>query len=417
MKSFGQAMRNSLPAIGLGLIAIFGATSVAVVQAPPAMAQPKASKEFAEALNAANAAFGARKYSEAIQKADAAMTHATNNQQKGYVEQIRAGSYCALNNYAQCIAAIEKARAAGGVPGPVNANYDKQLVTAYEKTGQAAKAIAQLKANVTKYGGTADELSYIAKAELAAGRHAEAIKFAKQAIQKSSAKPVPFNILLNAYDATGNKAEFYNTLESAAKIFKTETYWRPFIERARSEPQYRSNDAALDVFRALDAAGVKLSDADKFEWGKQALSRGLAIEAEAVWAPLFKAGKFGGASDKSKDTNLRSYAGAQAEAKADRGGALKADETVAAQAPSGLQYADLGQSYVGAGDYTKAIDMFQKALAKGKLDDGAMDLVRLRLGIAQFRANKKADAVKTWQSIKSTNGSAWLARSWIAIAK
>jgi len=416
MKSFGQAMRNSLPAIGLGLIATFGAVGVAIVQAPPAIAQ-KASKEFAENMNAASAAYGARRYAEALQKLDAASPHASNNQQKSVIEQVRVGVYCAQNNHVQCIASIEKARSLGNLPAGAAQNYDKLLVTAYEKSGQAAKAMTQLKANVTKYGGTADELSYIAKAELAAGRHAEAIKFAKQAIQKSSAKPVPFNILLNAYDATGNKAEFYNTLESAAKIFKTETYWRPFIERARSEPQYRSNDAALDVFRALDAAGVKLSDADKFEWGKQALSRGLAIEAEAVWAPLFKAGKFGGASDKSKDTNLRSYAGAQAEAKADRGGALKADETVAAQAPSGLQYADLGQSYVGAGDYTKAIDMFQKALAKGKLDDGAMDLVRLRLGIAQFRANKKADAVKTWQSIKSTNGSAWLARSWIAIAK
>ena len=108
MKSFGQAMRNSLPAIGLGLIATFGAVSVAVVQAPPAMAQ-KSTKEFAENINAAASAFGARQYAQAIQKADAAAPHATNARERGAVEQIRAGSYCALNNYAQCIAAIEKA--------------------------------------------------------------------------------------------------------------------------------------------------------------------------------------------------------------------------------------------------------------------------------------------------------------------
>ena len=416
MKSFGQAMRNSLPAIGLGLIATFGAVGVAVVQAPSAMAQ-KATKEFAENINAASAAFSLASMPRRSRKPMQQRRTLREPSRRRAVEQIRAGAYCALNNYAQCIAAIEKARAAGGVPANVNQNYDKQLVTAYEKTGQAAKALTQLKANVTKYGGTADELSYIAKAELAAKRYAEAIKFANQAIAKSSSKPVPYNILLNAYDAQGNKDQFYNTLERAAKVFNTETYWRPFIERARSEPQYRSNDAALDVFRALDAAGVKLSDADKFEWGKQALSRGLAIEAEAVWAPLFKAGKYGGASDKSKDTNLRSYATAQAEAKADRGGALKSDETVAAAAPSGVQYADLGQSYVGAGDFAKAITMFQSALTKGQMDAGTTDLVRLRLGIAQFRAGKKADAVKTWQSIKATNGAAWLARSWIAIAK
>ncbi len=417
MRSFGQTMRNCLPALGLGLISAFGMASVVVVDAPAfAQTGPKASKEYAEAINAANTAFSARKYQDAIQKADLAEKHAANNQQKGYAAQIRAGSYCALNNYAQCISAIEKARSFGGIAANVNQNYDKQLYTAYEKSGQGAKASAQLKANITKYGGTGDELSVLAKAELASKNYAEAIRLAKQSIAKS-AKPVPYNILLNAYDAQGNKDEFYNTLEKAAIAFKTDTYWRPFIERARSEPNFRSGDAGLDVFRALDAAGVAISDADKFEWGKQALSRGYSIEAEKIWAPLFKAGKYGGASDKSKDSNLRSYATAQAEAKKDREGALKQDETVAAAAPSGVQYADLGQAYLGAGDAAKAIEMFQKSLDKGQMDAGTTDLVKLRLGIAQFQGKKKADATKTWQGIKSTNGAAWLARSWLAISK
>jgi len=415
MKSFGQAMRNSLPAIGLGLIASFGAFSVAVVQAPPAMAQ-KATKEFAENINAASAAFSARRYAEAIQKADAAAPHASGGTQKGAVEQIRAGSYCAMNNYAQCISAIEKARAAGSIPAQVNQNYDKQLYTAYEKLGQSAKASAQLKANITKYGGTGDELSVLAKAELASKNYAEAIRLAKQSISKS-AKPVPYNILLNAYDAQGNKAEFYNTLESAAKAFKSDTYWRPFIERAKSEPNFRSGDAGIDVYRTLDAAGVKLSDSEKFDWGKQAQSQGYSIEAEKVWAPLFKAGTYGGASDKQKDANLRSYATAQAEAKKDRDGEMAKDEVVAASAPAGVQFAQVGTAYLGAGNYAKVIDMLQKSLAKGQMDAGTVDLVKLRLGIAQFRGGKKADAVKTWQSIKATNGAAWLARSWIAIAK
>jgi tetratricopeptide (TPR) repeat protein len=200
-------------------------------------------------------------------------------------------------------------------------------------------------------------------------------------------------------------------------IFKSATYWKPFIERARSEPKFRSGDAGLDVFRALDAAGVKLSDADKFEWGKQALSRGLSIEAEKVWAPLFKAGTYGGANDKAKDANNRSYATAQAEAKKDREGGLKQSETVAAASPSGIQYANLGEAYLGAGDYAKAIEMFQKSIAKSQMDAGTMDLIKLRMGIAQFRGNKKAEALKTWQSVKADNGAAWLARSWVAISK
>lgn len=419
MRTFGQALRNCLPAIGLGLISAFGVASVMVATAPSAMAQtgPKASKEFAEAINAANAAYASRNFAVALQKLDAAAPHAKANNEKSAVEQLRVGIYCAQNNHAQCIASIEKARSIGGLSSAVNKNYDQLLYAAYKGAGQTGKANAQLKANVAKYGGTADELSVLAKIEIDAKNYGEAIKLAKQSISKSGSKPVPYNILLNAYTAQNNMPEFYNTLEKAAIAFKTDTYWKPFIEHAKAEPNYRSNLAAVDVYRTLDAAGVKLTDAEKFDWAKLALSAGFPIEAEKLMAPLFKSGAYGGASDKSKDANLRLYTGAQAEAKKDREGGLKADENVAAQAPSGTNYDLIGQAYLGSGEYAKAIDMFQKSLAKGKMDAGQTALVNLRLGIAQFRGGKKSDAVKTWNAIKADNGAAWLARSWIAISK
>ena len=43
--------------------------------------------------------------------------------------------------------------------------------------------------------------------------------------------------------------------------------------------------------------------------------------------------------------------------------------------------------------------------------------MKLRLGIAQYKGGKKGDAVKTWQSIKSDNGAAWLAKAWLGISK
>ncbi len=419
MRTFGQTMRNCLPALGLGLISAFGVASVTVVSAPSAMAQsgPKASKEFAEAFNAANASYGARNYAQALQKLDQAAPHAKTNQEKSAVEQLRVGIYCVQKNHAQCISSIEKARSIGGLSAAVSKNYDSLIYDAYKGAGQTAKANAQLKANVAKHGGTADELAVLAKIEMDGKNYGEAIRLAKQAITKPGSKPVAYNILLNAYTAQNNMPEFYNTLEKAALVFKSDIYWKPFIERAKSEPTFRSNIAGIDVFRALDAAGVKLSDADKFEWGKQALSLGFSIEAEKVWAPLFKAGTYGGANDKAKDANLRSYATAQAEAKKDREGELKADETIAAQAPSGQQYADIGSAYLGNGEWAKAIDMFQKSLAKGQMDAGTVGLVNLRLGIAQFRSGKKADANKTWAAIKADNGAAWLGRAWTAIAK
>jgi len=51
------------------------------------------------------------------------------------------------------------------------------------------------------------------------------------------------------------------------------------------------------------------------------------------------------------------------------------------------------------------------------MDPGAADLVKIRLGIAQFKGGKKPDARKTWETVKADNGAAWLAKSWLAIAK
>jgi predicted negative regulator of RcsB-dependent stress response len=72
---------------------------------------------------------------------------------------------------------------------------------------------------------------------------------------------------------------------------------------------------------------------------------------------------------------------------------------------------------MSAGDYAKAVELLQKGLEKGQLEPGAEELIKLRLGIAQFKAGHKDAARKTWSEIKGDNGSAWLARVWTAISK
>ena len=150
---------------------------------------------------------------------------------------------------------------------------------------------------------------------------------------------------------------------------------------------------------------------------EMALNRGMAIEDEKIWAPLFKAGTLGGASDKDAARNKRLYDLAVTEAKADKATDLAKSETEAAAKATGDAYANTAESWLGAGDNAKAIDLFQKALAKGNMDAGVTDLVKVRLGVAQFKGGKKEDAKKTWASVKADNGAAWLAKSWLAIAK
>ena len=418
MQTFGKTMRNCLPAVGLGLIGALGFASVAIM--PAATAQTvTAKKEFVENFNAASTALSARKFSEAIAKADAAWPHAANTQQKAAVEQVRVGARCdtSQKDHNACIAAIEKARATGGLPNATTRNYDEMLAGRYESAGQSAKALAQTKANITKYGGTGQQLGFIARKELEAKNYSEAVKYINQAIAKGSAGSAQYNILLNALAAQNNMDEYYKVVERIAPTMKNELYWRMLIERAKKEPKFRSNDALLDVYRAMQAAGVKLKNEELNEMADAARKRGLAVEAVKIWEPMFKSGALGGASDKDAARNNSLFESQKKEATADLGGNLAKDEADAATRVNGEPLAHVGEAYLGAGNYTKAIEMFEKSLAKGEMEAGMVDLVKLRLGVAQFHAKKKADATKTWQSIKADNGAGWLAKSWVAIAK
>lgn len=413
MQTFGKTMRNSLPAIGLGLISALGMASVAFISTPTAMAQNKAKKEFVENFDAANQAMRSRQWSTALQKADAAWPHAANTQQKAALEQIRVASSCdtSIKNHTGCISAIEKAKSTGGLPGSIVKNYDQMLAGRYADAGNTAKAIAQTKANIAAYGGTATEFAYVAKGELNAKNYSEAVKFAQKAIDASKPTAIYYNILLNAYQAQNKLDDFYKVVERIAPIFKNDTYWRMLIERSRKEPNYRSNDAQLDIYRALQAADVKLKSEELFEMAEAARNRGLVIEAANVWDMLAKANDPLVAKNKALMDNVKKQAAT------DKASGLAASEASAATRVSGEQFASTAEGYMATGNYAKAIDLFQKGIAKGEMDAGKIDLIRVRLGVAQFKAGKKDDAKKTWQSIKADNGAAWLAKSWLAIAK
>ena len=207
MQTFGKALRNSLPALGLGLLGALGAASVT---APAAYAQKvTAKKEFVENFNAANSALSSRNWSQALAKADAAAAHASGAQQRGAIEQIRVAASCdpSIKNHQGCIAAIEKAKASGGSGLPTK-NYDQMLAGRYADAGNAAKALAQTKENISKYGGTSTEHAFVAKKELEGKNFAGAQTAINKAISAGKPTATHYNILLNALSGQNKMDEY-----------------------------------------------------------------------------------------------------------------------------------------------------------------------------------------------------------------
>jgi hypothetical protein len=145
------------------------------------------------------------------------------------------------------------------------------LAFAYSKTGQNAKATELTKQLIGEGGGTSTQLAFVAQTELNAKRYDQAISYANKAIEalrrERKSSTAPYNILLKAYRDTAKMDQYYSTLERIAPVFKSETYWKPFIEKARTEPKFKSAEGLLDVYRAIEAAGVDLSDQDKVAMG------------------------------------------------------------------------------------------------------------------------------------------------------
>jgi hypothetical protein len=416
MQTFGNTLRSSVSAIGLGLLTAFGLASVVAVSAPAAVAQVKAKKEFVENFNAAQEAMKAGNNQVALDRAAAALPHAADNQQKSAVEQIRVAAYVGLKKWPEVIKSIEAAQALG-VPEQLQKLYQQQLAAAYAETGNEAKALELTKTFIDQHGGDPQQLAYLARKSLDSNSFDDAANYAQKAIEQSQkeGKQPPaayYNVLLNAYSKSNNLDKYYETLQRVAPILNQEVYWKPLIERAKREPKYKRDEALLDVYRTLEAAKVNLNPQEQLEMGELALNRGMAVESERILSPLMQAGVTGPDAERSK----RLFIKAQQDAKADKAGGLEQSEKDAAAKPTGDVYAVTGESYMSAGNYAKAIELMKKGLEKGQLEPGDEQLIKLRLGIAQFKAGQKDEARKTWGEISGDNGSAWLAKIWTSLS-
>ncbi len=423
MLTFSKAIRNSMPAVGLALLAVVGVAAVTSGIAPAFAQQPqvKVKKEFGEPFEAARVALQAQQFQVALDKVAAAEPFAADNTQKSAIEQIRVAVYANMKKYPEMIKSIDTATVLGVTP-EMQKNYKGLLALGYSETGDTAKAVQLTKEYLDAYGGAPDQYAFVARNKLNTKEYSEAAAYAQKAIEQSekegkSINATYYNIVLSAHGQANNLSEYYKTLEKVAPVLNKDIYWRPLIEGAKREPKYKRDEGLLDVYRTLEQAKVVLTPQQQQEMGELALNSGMAIESERVLAPLFASGALGGTGDAEADRHKKFFAKVQADAKADKAGGLAQSEKEAASKPTGAVYVSTGESYLGAGDYAKAAELIKKGLDKGGLEPGAADLAKLRLGIAQMKAGQKDEARSTWAEIKSDNGSAWLARVWAALSK
>lgn len=423
MTSFGKAIRNRLPAIGLGLVSAFGIVAVTgVVATPSAYAQAKAKREFAEPFTEARNLITAKDYAAALPLLDKAAPHAADNAQKLAVEQLRTAVYAGTNNVRKLISSLEAQLAIGGLPASMVKSHKESIMGLYAQIGDDNKALALTKEFVNQYGGTSQQLAYLASSSLKAGDRAGAISYGGKAIDQArkegkAPREQLFNIVMKAHYDSEDLDKYYKVLEEAAMVYPKETYWKALIIRAEKAPKFNRQAMTHDIYRALQAAGVTLTTTEKLSLAEQAFTRGMAVEAENTLKPMFESGEVGTADDKNATRNQRLYDSIKEAAAADRAGGLDDSLAEAEASSDGVIYTALGEAFIGLEQYDKAAELIQKGIDKGGLKPDELAMAKLHKGIAQFEAGKASDARATWSEVKAENGAQELAHNWTLISR
>lgn len=409
--------------VKLGATALAGVFLAFATVSTPAFAQnqgqPAApvqvSREVAGPLNDARTAIVAKDWATATAKLNEVAAKAKTPADRAQMERLRVALFTETKDYPAQISSINALLATGILTPDETKLYKGALIKVYADAGDTAKSLAASREYIDTYGGPHEMLAALANDLAKANESAAAITYIDKAIaaaRTAGVKPPEayYRLKARAVNATGDKAGYYKVVEDVVTEYPNDNYWKELIVRAQNEPGYGA-PARLDMYRALIAAGVKLTPQEKSNVGREAIRRGLPQEALDVLEPAIAAGELG--SDPEDKGNLDNAKRRIAE---DKPGLAKETNEIVAEGNASAMAA-IGEAHLSYGDNARAAEVLKAALDKGISDAGEADLARLHLGMAQYRLGDKAAAQGAWGAIKSDNGAAVLAQNWTLISR
>jgi hypothetical protein len=195
-------------------------------------------------------------------------------------------------------------------------------------------------------------------------------------------------------------------MEKLVALYPADDYWTDLLRRMQNKPGY-SQSHQLDVLRLQFVAQKALAPEEYLEMAESTLLAGFPTEAKKTLDAGAAAGVLGSGSSANVYKQLRDKANKGA---ADDAKNIASGEASAAKAKDGTGLVNLGWAYVTMDQFDKGIPLIEQGIAKGvgKKPEEA----KLRLGMAYAKAGRKAEATKTLESVKGTDGISDLAKYW-----
>jgi len=287
----------------------------------------------------------------------------------------------------------------------------KALAGIYYGSEQYAKAAVAMQRYFDAGGNDAQLKELLPQAQYAAKDFANAAKgFRAEVDAAYAAGRVPSEKLLrleySAYVGLKDEAGVVSAMEHLAVNYPKPDYWRDLVPRIREVDNF-SERLVLDYYRLKTQVFGQVDDRERLNYAAIAARAGYPGEAKKV-LDAAAAGKPFTGTDLAEANRLRPEVTRAAAADAAQ---QAANETGARNAKDGNALVTQGLVEAVTDNPAKGATLIEQGIAKGGLKQP--EEAKLRLGYAQARAGRDADAMKTFQSVKGPNGLTELAHVWV----
>jgi tetratricopeptide (TPR) repeat protein len=320
----------------------------------------------------------------------------------------------ATNNNAIAMPALEAVIGSGRLAPNEQVDFIQALANMHYNAKDYPKAIEWFK-RYQKESPTPEKVSAaLTRAYYLGGDYASAktaLLPAIEATEKAGQKPSEEDLRLLASSANKVKddAGYLVALEKLVAHYPSDDFWTDLLNRGVARKSgFDAQTNMINVYR-LEAAAVKQMAPEEYvDLAELSLRDGFPTEAKKAIDAGYAAGVLGKGANAKTHASLRDKANKGA---ADDAKNIAAGEAGASKAKTGAGLVNLGWAYATMDQGDKGVGFIQQGIAKGGLKNA--EEAKLRLGMAQVRAGKKAEAIQTFQTVKGGGGAGDLAKYWI----
>ncbi|WP_315760330.1 hypothetical protein [Sphingomonas sp. Y38-1Y] len=363
----------------------------------------KVGEEFRKAAMAAQTALQANDTATADTQLTAAEALIKNDDEKYFAAQLRLPLEARKKNTAGMKAALDTLLADPRTQDKPRLTFVRGDIARQEKDYQGALRYLQ-QAQQLGYNDAENLTLSIAQTQFDLGNAQGGVAELEKAVQakKAAGQPVPdswYDLAVAKLYGAKDSAGVSKWLRMQLNDYPNAKNWRRSLLVYRDSAQL-DNQGKLDLFRLMRQTKSLADQNDYLEYADIAYRVGLPFETKAVIEE-------GRAAGKIQPTGLAQLLNdANSAIKVE--GSLAALEGKARSAANGKSAAQLGDAYLGSGNYAKAVEFYKLGLQKGGVNT---EEVNLRLGNALVGTGNRAEAGTAFEVVK-TQPKAEIATFW-----